>query len=1111
MADEISAEVKLLHQQFMTASRETTGEITKLGQQFDAVFQKIGASSDAGIAAVVAQLEKLDTRFARSVQDAKSRQDAFKFDKLAEGFQQVGDYAGKVFTGAIDGGQKYEAAINRVRAISGLGAADIQQLNSDIDDLGRKFGFAVGPTQTAEIALQALGSGFESVSQATTIAKSALALIADGTTSAADATKLLTGTLNAYGLSVNESGKLTDQLFQIQNRGVVTIAEMSQTLGLVTKTAADAGVGFEELGAAVIVATKNNVPFTSSVEGFRGLITSLENPTEEAQKAMLKYGLSINYATLRQKGLGATLKEIKTAIGNDSSALKDIAGSQQAFSLATALTSDNLRDFDVEVKGLQNSAGAAAKSTSILAEGLENRTAAFAAATERLKVSVTKDILPLATSFVKFSTSVVDGIGKLPAPVKNLGLLATGLATGLGILAGSVLTLKGTMALFGVESLGMAAGLSKFGGGISALLAFDVSKLVPTKNGIEAIGKAAAAARTGGINALNQGFATLFPTLQAATGLTGAAAAGWVGLGLAVFGVTKYFIDLKFAAADAEREARRAEAGFHGLGKEVTEIRSEDILSNSASDLVNTFGANMDSLRSAALRERAKADGAKEESVRKEHLKTYALIKEKEKELADYLASQDAKQQQAIVTAQQEKEAYKDALNRIQISKDDHATKVTQLRALMGMYNLVGDERRAIEKEIAQEEEAAHRQAVQNEEKRRAESVKTQIQEVEHSKSSVDEKIKGYKRILDTANLNGNERRAIEDKILAHENKIQAEREKLAQRQVKIALDASNEKIKITEHELEQLRKLQEKGVDTTPDQVAKLRQKADLEKQKVDTKLKGDLAKETDPANQADLRANAKSEKADIEREAQDAITETQERGLQDRLQRQQQTVQKEIEISRRRAEQLAKYASPGQANFLVQQEAARRLQLMLQEIELQKQLTLAQTKDPAQVAQAEVLAQQQILDARIQVREEIEATTQAIEDQQKKTRKQSTEFSGGILSLDQFLQGESARFQTKTAEEFFGRKSKKISLPGLSDFDIQKNIIDEAMRDPSRTSTASSKGTAPTGKAIPLDIQGKFVLVNAEGREVGRLERLTVNGRNSDLASETKRMAIS
>ena len=1114
MAEEISAEIKLLHDQFISASRETTGEVTKLGQRFDAVFAQMGKGSEAGLSAVVGQLEKLDAKFAKTVADAKARGESLKFDKLAEGFASIGSKAGNVFGGALDGGQKYEATINKVRAISGLAGADIVKLNQDIEDLGRQFGFAVGPTQTAEIALQALGSGFDTVAQSTKIAKSSLALIADGTTSATDATKLLVGTLNAYGQGADQAGKFTDQYFQIQNRGVVTISEMSQTLGLVTKTAASAGISFEELGAAVIVATKNNVPFTSSVEGFRGLLVSLENPTEEAKKAMLKYGLSVNYATLRQKGLAGTLKEIKTAIGDDAGALNDIVGSQQAFALATALTSDNLKAFDVEVKGLQNSTGAAAKSTGILAEGLENRVNAFAAATERLKVSVTRDILPLATAFVKFSTGVVDGISALPAPIKNLGLLVTGAAAGLGVIAGTLLALKSTMALFGLEAIGAGAALTKFGGGLSAVLAFDVAKLVPTVAGIRGIGEAAKLAAASGLASLNATFATLFPTLASVTGLTGTAALGFGALGLAVFGTIKHFSDLRVAAEDAAAEIHKAQGGLGAFGKDVVEIRTQDALSFDAKSLTD-LGVKASDIRNVAFRERAKADAATEESVRQKHLETIKLLRDKEKELNDYVGSLDARQQQSIVTAQQEKEAYKDALQRIQLSKDDAGTKANALRGLIGQYRLVGDERRQIEALVVQEEERGAKKSAALREKSRAESVKNQVQEAENSKKSTDEKIKDLQRVLKVANLSGNERRAIEDKLLAYEKTLASQREKIAERQKKIALEASDEKIKIAEHELEQLRKLSEKGVDTAPDQVQQIKVRTAEQKKKVDTQLQADLAKDSDPGNQADLKKNATREKADLERAAQDAITETVDRGNQDRLQRQQQTVQAEISISKRRAEQLAKLggSSPANTTFQLQQEAAQRLTLMLQEIELQKQLTLAQTQDPAQVAQAEVLAQQQILDARIAVREEIDATTKAIEEQQKKSRPQgSTEFSGNILSLDQFLQGEKDRFKTKTAEEFFGGKAKPNNIPGLSDFELRQGILNEANRDPSRRggAAASAAQSSQVARSQTVDLRGEFVLHDTAGNEVGKLERLTVNGRNSELNSQTRTLGL-
>lgn len=1112
MADEISAEVLLLNQKFLASTKETTGELTKLGGRFDAVFAELGAKAEAGVSAVVAELRKLDAKFAKTVGDAEAKAASARFDRLAEGFKAIGDQSGQLFNAAIGGGAKYESTINKIRAISDLTAADIEQLGANLDDLGKRFGFAVGPTESAEIALQAVGSGFESVAQSTQITQSALALIADKTTSADAATKLLTGTLNAYGLGADQAAKLTDVFFQIQNRGVVSIAEMSNSLGLVTKVAAEAGISYNELGAAVIVATKNNVPFTSSVEGMRGLISSLQNPTDEAEKAMLKYGLSVNYATLRQKGLGGTLREIKEAVGDDAQAFRDIVGPQQAFALASALAGDNLAAFTQELRGLENSTGAAARSTRILSEGFENRSQAFAAAAERLQVSVTKNVLPLATQFVNFATRIVDAGSKLPEPIKTFGVVALGAAAGLGVLAGGALALKGTLALLGVEAVGIVGAIGSAGGSLRNLLAFDVAKLVPTRDGIRAVGVAVKDLATRGITSLNSNFAALFPTFTQFTGLTGSMTLGLGALVVGLGAVIKGLIDMKFAAEDAALEASKAQRGYAAFGKEVTEIRVEDALSMDAASLTN-IGITGRDIRNKIFQERSKADNETDQAARDRRLQTIQLLKAKEKELDDYVASLGAKEQQAIRTAAQEKEAYQDALQRIQLSKDDAEAKATQLRGLIGQYRLVGDERRRVEQLVAQEEDKAAKKRTSQAEKDRAESVKQSVQEIENSKKSKDQKIKDLKAVLDTAKVNGDERRSIEDKILRYEQSLLAERQKIAERQKQIQLEASEEKVKTAERELERLRDLQEKGVDTSAEQTQQLRVRADEQKRQVDTRLEKDLLGESDASNREDLKRNAEREKRDIEQAAQDAMLDVVDQGIRDKLQRLQQGAQQEADVAKRRLDLLSKLERPP-SDFQIQQAAGDRLKFLLQEIELQKQLTLAQTKDPSQIAQAERLAQQQILDAKVQVREEVEATTRAIEEQQKKTRRQSSqEFSGNILTLEQFLKGEQERFTTKSAEEFFG---KPINLPGLNDvrsqFELQDAMQRELSRDPARAASrnAALAGADAAKAGLSVAIEGRFVLVDQNGEERGRLDRLTVNGRNSELNSETRNLGL-
>lgn len=1107
MADEISAEIKMMHQELLTASRQSAGEVTTLSQRFDAAMAKMNQSGDTNLKAIVEQLRGVDKKFGQTVSDMERKAASVTFEKMASGLERLGSSARAVFSSTLGGGAGYETEIKNIAAISDLSSAQLRTLSGNLRTLGGDLGLAVGPAQTAAVALQAIGSGFEDAAASTQVTSSALKLIADRKTDAAAATKLLTDTLNSYGQGADQAARLTDVFFQVQNRGVVSIAQMSQSLGLVTSVAAAAGVSLEELGATIVVATKKGVPFTSVIEGTRGLITSLQNPTEKSEKAMAKYGLAINYATLKQDGLAKTLAKIKAAVGEDQAAFNDITGTQQAFALATAVASDGLKSFGVELQALKEAAGAADRSTKIIGEGFENSSKAFGAAVERLQVGASQTILPVATKVIKALTAVVDTVGTLPPGLLTLGLAATAGVAALGALAGAalfvtaqVIQMNATLLSAGINIPAMAAGAS--------LAARQM------------LAKAAAAALLNkaivGYSFANLGMVAGLKSLFSATVLTTG--------GLATLGVGVIAMAVAYDQATKEldrhnRELEKANKGIRefadatGKVRPIKEISRGDALNLSGSELVNQ-GFGMDDITAEIQDARKRAEEAQNDVVREKFQdQVRALIKKRDEIDQAIKAKGTATPQSSapIQTEAQIKEATKEAIHRAEIDKISDTERISRLKLIMGQYRLIGDERRSIETKIAQLEAKVSKEAETSRKKAQAEGVKQAIQEVENSKRTTDQKIADLQAILKNYKVSADERRTIEDKVLAYEKSLQAERQKIAERSARIQVEASEERVKAAELELTRLQKLQEKGVETTPEQVSLIRFRAVEEKKKVDSKLEGDLVKEQDPINQQDLRTVAAREKADIERAAQAAITEVAEKGLLDRLQRTQEATQQEIAISKKRSDLLAAFGNPAQATSQVEQEGLRRLQLMIQEIDLQRQLTLQQTRDPALVAAAERQAQQQVLDARIQVREEIEATTRAIEEQQKKSKtSSSSEFGGNILSFEQFLQGESKRFETKSSDEFFGRgKTKRKQLPGLSDFDLRQGILEEAGRDPSRRVAPINNQTAAS-KSQPVEIRGEFVLRDTAGNEVGSLKRLTVNGRNSELNSTTKAMGL-
>lgn len=1096
MAEQISAELRLFLDKFKVDVQQSVSGVSKLEQQFAAAFSSLEKKSEASLNSVISQLSKLDSKFKQTL-------DEKRFNQFSEAFKGIGDRAREAFSGNLLSGAGFESEITKIAAISDISGERLSNFAEKIRTLGKDFGIAVGPAESAQVALQAVGSGFESAAASTEVARNSLLLIADGQTNATAATKLLTGALNSYGLGAESAGKFTDVFFQLQNRGVTTIAELAQSLALVTPVAAQSGVSIEELAASLSVVTRNGVPTSSAVEGLRGLLTSLINPTEEGRKALSRYGLSIDFTTLKSKGLGGTLAEIKQAIGGNKAALQEIAGSQQAFAIATSLTGDNLSKYNVELKAMENAQGAAQRSNEILAGSFNQSKKAFDAAIERFQVGATKALLPLATSIIKVATSIIDAFDSIPGPIKTFGLVVTGAAASVAGLLGAAAGLGKILSIVGISTSGLGASILGSFSGLATVLALPVPSLGKIAEGAgkaaKALGLMAATGIRSGLSSIASTFATLFPTI----GLTGAALIGATaaaaGLGVALGAAySSAFNDI----ARFNSELAKSEMGFSSLGRQVTEVSKDLAISSSVGTLVD-IGVTGEDIRSRISSERNKLD-KDDEPARKKRLEDIRKLEEVEKKVREEVERRANAQANAEKQSVFNAERYKDELQAIEVSKAGHEDRITQLKDLKNRYQLSGDERRAIEKQIFEEEKKLDAQRKQEAKKLSEESFRQSVQEIENSKRPTSEKIKELQKLAKLYQNYGNERRAIEDKILAYEKKIAEDRKKLKEREIRGKLDSSQERLSDSEFNSGRLEKLGDQGLEVS---VAKEREASRQAKERVtqaELNAEQEKLRVTDPAEISEIEKRLAKEKANIARQSEAEISEIREKGEQTRLERARDLAQKEIEINDFKISELAKAAEKGKVSqSFFEQQALAALEIKEKEIRLNAELESSKTKDPARLEQIRIEAEQKLLEAKRATRDEIEATTKAIEDQIARSKAgQSGEFSGKILSLEEFIAGESSRFASDPSKRQSNNKTPFV--PGLSD--LENKLSRESIKDPSRRQTPGFNPFAERDSSAPVvdvNVSGEFVLLDSGGNEIGRLNRISVNGRNGELNS--------
>jgi len=137
-------------------------------------------------------------------------------------------------------------------------------------------------------------------------AKAAKAGLTD-TGTAADA---ITTMLNAYGLSADKAGDVSDLLFSIVKRGKTTFAELAPSIGMVATTTATAGVSTEELGAALATMTRNGVKTDNAITAVSAIISSFLKPTDEAAQYARSLGFEMSSATLQAEGLQGVFEKI---------------------------------------------------------------------------------------------------------------------------------------------------------------------------------------------------------------------------------------------------------------------------------------------------------------------------------------------------------------------------------------------------------------------------------------------------------------------------------------------------------------------------------------------------------------------------------------------------------------------------------------------------------------------------------------------------------------------------------------------------------------------------------------------------------------------------------
>ncbi|EMM0081232.1 phage tail tape measure protein [Enterobacter hormaechei subsp. xiangfangensis] len=268
--------------------------------------QLMGAYGDA---------ENSSKRFNRNAQeDAKRTDEAYSrmgktiagvAGRLA-GFAGAGLSLGAIITTTREYGQ----ALSDLSAITGATGAQLKSLDEAAQEMGRSTEYsAIQAVEALKLMASAKPELLQTADGLTEATKSALTLAQAAGSTLPDATRTLALSLNQFGAEAQEADRYINVLAAGAKFGASEIADTAAAIKNGGVAAAQAGVGFETLNAAIQVLAEREIKGGEAGTALRNVILALEKGTDKTLKPSV-VGLSGALDNLSKKNL-STAQAVK--------------------------------------------------------------------------------------------------------------------------------------------------------------------------------------------------------------------------------------------------------------------------------------------------------------------------------------------------------------------------------------------------------------------------------------------------------------------------------------------------------------------------------------------------------------------------------------------------------------------------------------------------------------------------------------------------------------------------------------------------------------------------------------------------------------------------------
>ncbi len=412
----------------------------------------------------------------------------------------------------------FDDALVRMTSLVGIAREQVQAWRGDIRELAKDTGRSA--TELAEAMFFITSAGARG-KMAMDILKASAQAAKIGLGDTKSVALAATSAVNAFGEASLSAEDAVATLVVTVREGNLEAASLAPVLGRVMGIASELGVEFHEVGAAMAAMPRLGTNAEESATSLRATLASIMKPSQQAEKALHKMGISFVdlRRQLREEGLIAVLTRLKEVMKDNEKGMAEIFPNIRALSGVLNMVGKNAASTQKIFASLAKTTGEDLKKAAEEAEKsfkvrMAKSLQEFADVLQELGEELLPVVVPLIEDLGRAAGYVVENWRELPPIIKQTAFALGALA----IAAGPGMMVLGQMAK-------MLPTLMK---GYRSLLLMEIGVM----GQFTMVSKPAIMALT---------------TLSGAASVFGAAIAGWM-LGRVISdltGITKKFAEMK--------------------------------------------------------------------------------------------------------------------------------------------------------------------------------------------------------------------------------------------------------------------------------------------------------------------------------------------------------------------------------------------------------------------------------------------------------------------------------------------------------------------------------------------------------------------------------------